>query len=117
MPKKCYYNQKISTARLWYESQKAVRMICHYQKDCFSVREEDCVKHYRIRRLDQGGYFITRRRPFNTLQDLIAHYTNSADGLCVRLDKACAKCDAPQTFTFTHGKSTRFGQVCGCEFE
>ncbi|KAE9416183.1 hypothetical protein Angca_007733 [Angiostrongylus cantonensis] len=67
-----------------------------------SVREEDCIKHYRVRRLDQGGYFITRRRPFNTLLDLIAHYTKSADGLCVQLDKACVKCDAPQTFTFTH---------------
>lgn len=67
-----------------------------------SVREESCVKHYRVRRLDQGGYFITRRRPFNTLQDLIAHYTNNADGLCVRLDKACARCEAPETFTFTH---------------
>ncbi|EPB74093.1 SH2 domain protein [Ancylostoma ceylanicum] len=69
----------------------------------FPVREEDCVKHYRIRQLDQGGYFIARRRPFSTLQDLITHYTNDADGLCVQLTQPCVKCDAPQTSTFTYG--------------
>ncbi|KIH58333.1 SH2 domain protein [Ancylostoma duodenale] len=66
------------------------------------IREEDCVKHYRIRQLDQGGYFIARRRPFSTLQDLITHYTNDADGLCVQLTQPCVKCDAPQTSTFTY---------------
>ncbi|ETN81339.1 hypothetical protein RB195_004282 [Necator americanus] len=67
-----------------------------------SVREDDCVKHYRIRQLDQGGYFIARRRPFSTLQDLITHYSNDADGLCVQLTEPCVKCDAPQTSTFTY---------------
>ncbi|KAK5972145.1 Non-specific protein-tyrosine kinase [Trichostrongylus colubriformis] len=65
-------------------------------------REDDCVKHYRIRQLDQGGYFIARRRPFTTLQDLIAYYTNDADGLCVQLTKPCVKCEVPQTSTFTY---------------
>ncbi|KJH46160.1 SH2 domain protein [Dictyocaulus viviparus] len=67
-----------------------------------SIREDDCVKHYRIRQMDQGGYFIARRRPFRTLQDLITHYINDADGLCVRLTKACVKFDAPETSTFTY---------------
>ncbi|PIO63365.1 SH2 domain protein, partial [Teladorsagia circumcincta] len=66
------------------------------------VREDDCVKHYRIRQLDQGGYFIARRRPFTTLEDLIAHYTNDADGLCVQLTNPCVKCEVPQTSTFTY---------------
>ncbi|CAB3408471.1 unnamed protein product [Caenorhabditis bovis] len=67
-----------------------------------SVRENDSVKHYRIRQLDHGGYFIARRRPFATLHDLIAHYQREADGLCVSLGKPCAKTEAPQTSTFTY---------------
>ncbi|KAF1769652.1 hypothetical protein GCK72_001469 [Caenorhabditis remanei] len=67
-----------------------------------SVREDDSVKHYRIRQLDHGGYFIARRRPFATLHDLISHYQREADGLCVNLGKPCVKSEAPQTNTFTY---------------
>ena len=31
-------------------------------------------KHYKIRNLDNGGYYITTRRTFMTLPDLIEHY-------------------------------------------
>ncbi|KAG0728682.1 Tyrosine-protein kinase Src42A [Chionoecetes opilio] len=54
-----------------------------------SVRDGDTVKHYRIRQLDEGGFFIARRTTFRTLQDLTEHYSKDADGLCVNLRKPC----------------------------
>ena len=39
-----------------------------------SVRDGDTVKHYRIRQLDEGGFFIARRTTFRTLQELVEHY-------------------------------------------
>ncbi|KAK7806014.1 hypothetical protein U0070_009386 [Myodes glareolus] len=38
----------------------------------------DNVKHYKIRKLDNGGYYITTRAPFDTLQKLVKHYTGLA---------------------------------------
>lgn len=35
----------------------------------------DNVKHYKIRKLDNGGYYITTRAQFETLQKLVKHYT------------------------------------------
>ena len=32
-------------------------------------------KHYRIRQLDAGGFFIARKAVFETLQDLVNHYS------------------------------------------
>lgn len=54
-----------------------------------SVRDGDTVKHYRIRPLDEGGFFIARRTTFRTLQELVDHYSRDADGLCVNLRKPC----------------------------
>lgn len=62
-----------------------------------SVRDENCVKHYRIRRLDDGGFFIARRTAFRTLQELVEHYSKDADGLCVNLRMPCARLDKPDT--------------------
>ena len=56
-----------------------------------SVRDGDTVKHYRIRQLDEGGFFIARRTTFRTLQELVDHYSRDADGLCVNLRKACVQ--------------------------
>ena len=53
------------------------------------VRDGDTVKHYRIRQLDEGGFFISRRTTFRTLQELVEHYSADADGLCVNLRKPC----------------------------
>lgn len=55
------------------------------------VRDGDTVKHYRIRQLDEGGFFIARRTTFRTLQELVEHYTKDADGLCVSLNKPCVQ--------------------------
>ena len=56
-----------------------------------SVRDGDTVKHYRIRPLDEGGFFIARRTTFRTLQELVDHYSRDADGLCVNLRKPCVQ--------------------------
>ena len=78
------------------------------------------MKHYRIRTLDDGGkhltchlrkcdlvlialqrfhpgFFITRRATFRTLGELVEHYQQDADGLCVQLRQPCPKIDQPQT--------------------
>lgn len=56
-----------------------------------AVRDGDTVKHYRIRQLDEGGFFIARRATFRTLAYLVEHYTIEADGLCVALRKPCTQ--------------------------
>nr|1A1A_A Chain A, C-SRC TYROSINE KINASE [Homo sapiens]1A1A_B Chain B, C-SRC TYROSINE KINASE [Homo sapiens] len=47
------------------------------------------VKHYKIRKLDSGGFYITSRTQFNSLQQLVAYYSKHADGLCHRLTTVC----------------------------
>ncbi|KAF7246221.1 Tyrosine-protein kinase Yes [Varanus komodoensis] len=49
----------------------------------------DNVKHYKIRKLDNGGYYITTRAQFESLQKLVKHYTDHADGLCHKLTTVC----------------------------
>jgi len=68
-----------------------------------SVRDGDTVKHYRIRPLDEGGFFIARRTTFRTLQELVDHYSRDADGLCVNLRKPCVQeADKPCTADLAH---------------
>ncbi|XP_072554979.1 proto-oncogene tyrosine-protein kinase LCK isoform X1 [Paramormyrops kingsleyae] len=55
----------------------------------------DTVKHYKIRNLDNGGFYITPRISFSCLSDLVQHYFCEADGLCFRLLKPC-QTRAPQ---------------------
>ncbi|XP_041701576.1 proto-oncogene tyrosine-protein kinase Src isoform X3 [Coregonus clupeaformis] len=61
---------------------------------CLSVLDYDNtkglnVKHYKIRKLDSGGFYITSRTQFNNLQQLVAHYHKYADGLCHCLTEVC----------------------------
>ncbi|KAF5924561.1 tyrosine-protein kinase Fgr isoform X1 [Diceros bicornis minor] len=56
----------------------------------------DHVKHYKIRKLDTGGYYITTRTQFNTVQELVQHYIEVNDGLCHLLTAACTTMK-PQT--------------------
>ena len=51
----------------------------------------DHVKHYKVQTKANGDFFITSRRSFVKLQDLIEHYSTSANGLCYRLTKPCPK--------------------------
>ncbi|XP_040978382.1 proto-oncogene tyrosine-protein kinase Src isoform X4 [Aquila chrysaetos chrysaetos] len=68
---------------------------------CLSVSDFDNakglnVKHYKIRKLDSGGFYITSRTQFNSLQQLVAYYSKHADGLCHRLTNVCPT-SKPQT--------------------
>uniref|UniRef100_A0A673YGQ3 Tyrosine-protein kinase n=1 Tax=Salmo trutta TaxID=8032 RepID=A0A673YGQ3_SALTR len=61
---------------------------------CLSVLDYDNtkglnVKHYKIRKLDSGGFYITSRTQFNSLQQLVFHYRKHADGLCHCLTEVC----------------------------
>ncbi|KAL7980442.1 hypothetical protein Chor_001596 [Crotalus horridus] len=58
--------------------------------------KQDHVKHYKIRKLDSGGYYITTRTQFDTVQQLVQHYRGHLDGfsefndgLCYLLTKVC----------------------------
>ena len=61
-----------------------------------SIRDGDSVRHYRIRKLDNGGFYITTRAPFTSLPELVEHYSQDADGLCCRLVFAC-RAEKPTT--------------------
>ncbi|XP_029281319.1 tyrosine-protein kinase SRK2 [Cottoperca gobio] len=75
------------------ESQKGERSL--------SVLDSGKVKHYKLRKLENGHYFVSKSRSFATLQELVEHYSKQPDGLCVRLGEPCKKMEAPQT----HGLS------------
>lgn len=51
----------------------------------------DVVKHYKIRKLDNGGFYISPKISFQDIGSMIKHYHNKADGLCRKLDRPCAK--------------------------
>ena len=54
-----------------------------------SIRDRERVRHYRIYRLENGTFFVTRRITFETIQDLVAYYQQQADGLCANLIQIC----------------------------
>uniref|UniRef100_A0A8D0GXV5 Tyrosine-protein kinase n=2 Tax=Sphenodon punctatus TaxID=8508 RepID=A0A8D0GXV5_SPHPU len=59
-----------------------------------SIRDHDpqhgeVVKHYKIRSLDNGGYYISPRITFPSINEMIKHYQKQSDGLCRRLEKVC----------------------------
>jgi fyn-related kinase len=54
-----------------------------------SVRDKDDVKHYKIHQSTIKEFYIYVSTRSKTLQDLITHYQQQADGLCVNLRKPC----------------------------
>ena len=55
-----------------------------------SVRDRDRVQHYKIRQSNRNQeFYITPYSMFKSLQDLITHYQQQADGLCVNLRNPC----------------------------
>ncbi|XP_068171172.1 src-like-adapter 2 [Antennarius striatus] len=66
-------------------------------KDCFSLSilwrtnstYLDCVKHYRISRLQNGWLYISGGLTFPSLHRLVEHYSECADGLCGQLMQPC----------------------------
>ncbi|CAD7678579.1 unnamed protein product [Nyctereutes procyonoides] len=55
----------------------------------FDQNQGEVVKHYKIRNLDKGGFYISPRITFPDLHELVRYYTNSSDGLCTRLSRPC----------------------------
>ncbi|XP_074868106.1 src-like-adapter 2 isoform X2 [Carettochelys insculpta] len=49
----------------------------------------DSVKHYRIHRLENGWLYIAPRLTFPSLQALVDHYSEIAEGLCCLLKEPC----------------------------
>ena len=62
-----------------------------------SVRDTERVRHYKIRRTDVGGFFVTWRVIFKTIPELVQYYEKQADGLCVNLKAPCLISEMPQT--------------------
>ncbi|KAI1897208.1 hypothetical protein AGOR_G00080860 [Albula goreensis] len=54
-----------------------------------SPEQGDVVKHYKIRALDNGGFYISPSNTFPSLQELVKYYSRTADGLCQRLTVPC----------------------------
>lgn len=55
------------------------------------VQGADAVKHYKIRAMDNGGFYVSPKITFSDLNSMIKHYQKQADGLCRKLDKPCVK--------------------------
>jgi fyn-related kinase len=54
-----------------------------------SIRDRDRVRHYKINQSENGEFFVISSSTFKTLEDLITHYQQDADGLHVNLRKPC----------------------------
>lgn len=76
------------------ESQKGERSL--------SVLDNGRVKHYKLRKLENGQYYVSRTKAFDTLKELVEWYSLQADGLCVRLGEPCKKTEAPTTFGLSY---------------
>ena len=73
-----------------------------------SLRDGESIKHYRIRTLDQGGYFISRNEVFRTLQELVAFYQDDASGLCAQLRSPCPRIDTPTTMGLSYDTNDKW---------
>ncbi|XP_050400024.1 tyrosine-protein kinase SRK2 [Patella vulgata] len=60
-------------------------------RDTEKTTGDPCVKHYRIRKMDSGGFFISPKRTFKSMVDLIENYKENHDGLCCQLSGACPR--------------------------
>lgn len=67
------------------------RQLTPSQTGCYSLSVRDrndlqggTVKHYKIRTLDNGGFYISPRSTFDTLQELVQYYKGEPWGDCPR---------------------------------
>lgn len=61
-----------------------------------SIRDQDAqkgehVKHYKIRVMENGGYYVATKMTFRTMTDLISYYSTASYGLCHKLVRPCPK--------------------------
>ncbi|XP_018612046.1 src-like-adapter 2 [Scleropages formosus] len=66
----------------------------HHGTYCLSVRRSTtsswgAVKHYRIKQLQNGWYYISPSLTFSSLAQLVEHYCEMPDGLCCLLKEPC----------------------------
>ncbi|KAM7294198.1 tyrosine-protein kinase SRK3 [Ixodes scapularis] len=57
----------------------------------FEPTKGEHVKHYKVKAMDNGGFFVTTKKTFATLQELVSYYMEGANGLCHKLTIACPK--------------------------
>lgn len=62
------------------------------------------VRHYKVKTADNGHFFITSKKTFPTLQQLVSYYTEDANGLCHRLTSPCPK---PEPVVWDLSQGTR----------
>lgn len=67
-----------------------------------SLKHDNEVKHYRIVQFETGGFYINKKTVFSTVHDLVLHYSNSPDGLCINLREPCKGRPAPTTIGLSY---------------
>ncbi|KAM4522079.1 tyrosine-protein kinase FRK [Odontesthes bonariensis] len=67
-----------------------------------SVLDNGKVKHYKLKKTENGHYFVSKTRFFPTLKELVGYYSGQSDGLCVRLGQPCKKTEVPQTYGLSY---------------
>lgn len=76
-----------------------------------SLRDGEGIKHYRVRRLDDGGYYIASRVTFRSLQEMVDHYMKDADGLAQRLTVPCPRANNPATVGLSYRSGIHAGHA------
>ncbi|XP_074846815.1 tyrosine-protein kinase FRK [Carettochelys insculpta] len=74
------------------------------QKGEFSLSVFDgaAVKHYRIQKEDEEGFFLSKKKTFKTLNEFVDYHTTYSDGLCVKLKNPCIKIKVPAPFDLSY---------------
>lgn len=49
------------------------------------------VKHYRVRKMDDGGFYINPKRTFSSIFEIVDFYSKTAEGLCSLLVTPCPR--------------------------
>jgi len=85
----------------YLDNEPGVYLIRESEQDqgkCYSLsildyndEKQRHTKHYRIRKIDSGGCFISTRNRFDSLDDLVMFYSRAANGLCRTLTTPCPK--------------------------
>ena len=118
IPSNYVAEQKSIDSKPWYmgkikrsEAEKLLQLELNAVSGTFLIRDsettpgdyslsmscKDTVRHYRIRYLDNEGFFISQRVKFSTVEELVAYYGRSADGLCTTLARPARAIEKPQT--------------------
>ena len=79
-------NERIFLYRVSFLEENRMKLINYFH--CL-VRDNDTIKHYRIRQGEDGRFYIARRTTFQSLPELVSHYSKMSDGLCVNLRRPC----------------------------